>query len=73
MDERNLMVRKAYSKATTRLRNEFPERFHALLEEEYQSAGLTVRKRLTGERKRQAEIAAAKALLADAGEVVISD
>jgi len=43
------------------------EEFHKLLEQVYEERGITVRKRLTGERKRQAEIEKARAILASHG------
>ena len=73
MTEHQKAMRRCYGDAMKALRDKYPDDFHALLQAEYEAAGLSVKKRLTGERKRNAEIAAARALLADAGEVVISD
>lgn len=61
-------VKRAYVRATAELRKQYADEFHVLLAAEYEKAGLSVRKRLTGERKRQAEIARARALLAEAGD-----
>ncbi len=68
MTDHEKEVKRAYVRATTRLRRLYQDEFHALLAQEYESAGLNVRKRLTGERKRQAEIERARALLAEAGD-----
>lgn len=57
----------AYTEATKRLRKKYEEEFHALLEQVYEERGLTIRKRLTGERKKAAEIEAARAVLASHG------
>ena len=60
-------MRGAYLEATKRLRSMHAEQFHKLLEQVYDERGMTVRKRLTGERKRQAEIEKARAILASHG------
>ena len=63
-DNRNALLAKAYSRATQQLRKHHAEEFHMLLQEQYEEMGISVRKRLTGERKRQADIEKAKAVLA---------
>jgi hypothetical protein len=63
-DNRNALLAKAYSRATQELRKHHAEEFHMLLQEQYDDLGITVRKRLTGERKRQADIEKARATLA---------
>jgi hypothetical protein len=63
-DNRNALLAKAYSRATQELRKHHAEEFHMLLQEQYEEIGITVRKRLTGERKRQADIEKARATLA---------
>lgn len=63
-DNRNALLAKAYSRATQELRKYHGEEFHMLLQEQYDEMGISVRKRLTGERKRQADIEKAKAVLA---------
>lgn len=63
-DNRNALLAKAYSRATQELRKHHAEEFHMLLQEQYDEIGISVRKRLTGERKRQADIEKAKATLA---------
>ena len=68
MNDHEKAVKRAYVRATTALRRKYPDEFHALLAQEYEWAGLNVRKRLTGERKRKAEIERARALLAQASE-----
>ena len=64
MSDRQAMLAKAYSRATQELRKHHADEFHMLLQEQYEEMGITVRKRLTGERKRQADIEKAKATLA---------
>lgn len=56
----NAEVRKAYGKATARLREAHREDFDRMLVEEYEAAGLEVRRRLTAEERavRDAEKAA---------------
>jgi hypothetical protein len=63
--DRNAKMTKAYSRALRRLRDVHPVRFHEMLAEEYDKVDLVVQKRLTGERKKAAQIQAAKQLLAD--------
>jgi hypothetical protein len=63
-DNRNALLAKAYSRATQELRKHHAEEFHTLLQEQYDEIGITVRKRLTGERKRQADLEKARAVLA---------
>ena len=64
MSDRQALLAKAYSRATQELRKHHAEEFHLLLQEQYEEMGVSVRKRLTGERKRQADIEKAKATLA---------
>ena len=64
MSDRKNQMQKAYEEATKRLRKAHQEDFHSLLQEVYYERDMKVRKRLTGERKRAAEIAKAKAFLA---------
>lgn len=64
MSDRAALLAKAYSRATQELRKHHAEEFHMLLQEQYADLGLNVRKRLTGERKRQADIEKARATLA---------
>jgi hypothetical protein len=63
-DNRNALLAKAYSRATQELRKHHAEEFHMLLQEQYDEIGITVRKRLTGERKWQADLEKARAVLA---------
>jgi hypothetical protein len=53
-----------YGKALKELRRKHDVEFHGILEGLYKEAGMDVKRRLTGERKRQADIAKAKAVLA---------
>ena len=53
-----------YGKALKELRRRHDVEFHEILDDLYAETGIDVKRRLTGERKRQAEIAKAKALLA---------
>ena len=64
MSDRKVLIHKAYVSAQKKLRNAHQDEFHKLLEAEYADLGIEVRKRLTGERKRQATIAALKEQLA---------
>jgi hypothetical protein len=64
MNERQREMQKAYEEATKRLRRAHEAEFHSLLQEVYYERDMNVRKRLTGERKRAADIAKAKELLA---------
>lgn len=63
-NERARALGKAYTEANRRLRNNHPTEFHEILADIYADMGLDVKKRLTGERKRQADIAALKERLA---------
>lgn len=65
--ERQKVMGAAYTEATKRLRQAHEQEFHDLLEQVYEERGLSVRKRLTGERLREAEIAKARAVLASHG------
>lgn len=72
-DSRQKTLAQAYARATQELRKHHADEFHMLLEEQYASMGITVRKRLTGERKRQADLEKARARVAaleaaDSGE-----
>ena len=53
-----------YGRALKELRRRHDVEFHEILDGLYKDTGIDVKRRLTGERKRQAEIAKAKALLA---------
>ena len=63
-DNRQKALAQAYARATQELRKHHAEEFHMLLEEQYAAMGITVRKRLTGERKRQADLEKARARVA---------
>lgn len=63
-DNRQKALAQAYARATQELRKHHAEEFHTLLEEQYANMGITVRKRLTGERKRQADLDKARARVA---------
>ena len=62
--EKHKQMSAAYAEATKVLRSRHIAEFHEILEGCYADRGLDVKKRLTGERKRQNEIAKARALLA---------
>lgn len=64
MDKRKEMSA-AYQDANKILRSRHIVEFHEILEQAYVARGLDVKKRLTGARKRQAEIEKARALLAE--------
>lgn len=64
MSDRAKLLARAYARATQELRAHHADEFHTLLQEQYDEMGITVRKRLTGERKRQADIEKARATLA---------
>jgi len=53
-----------YAKAMKELKRQHDVEFHEILDGLYAESGIDVKRRLTGERKRQADIAKAKALLA---------
>lgn len=67
-NQRKAAMTKAYATSLRLLKNNHQEEFHAILEQSYADAGINVNTRLTGERKRQADIekhrAALNALLA---------
>lgn len=63
-DNRQKALAQAYARATQDLRKYHAEEFHNLLEMQYANMGITVRKRLTGERKRQADLEKARARVA---------
>lgn len=65
MTDHGKAMNKAYAVATKELRRRHSDEFHAILEGVYADMGLSVRKRLTGVRKRQADIEKAKAILAN--------
>lgn len=62
-DHRKQLIQRAYKNAGRELRNLHQEEFHTLLEQQYEFAGLVVRKRLTGERKRKNDIEKLRAQL----------
>lgn len=61
---REKVLSSLYTKAHRELRRRHDMEFHDILDELYKESGIEVKRRLTGERKRQADIAKAKALLA---------
>lgn len=61
---RTKSLAKAYSVANRELRVRHAEEFHEILAEVYDQMGLVVRKRLTGDRKRKADIESLKDRLA---------
>lgn len=61
---RQQLLAKAYSAADKELRRRHADEFHDILAEQYVQMGLTVRKRLTGERKNRATIAELKERIA---------
>lgn len=63
-NDRSKALGKAYGEANRRLRENHPTEFHEILADVYADMGLDVKKRLTGERKRLADIAALKERLA---------
>lgn len=65
MSDHKQQVQKAYVAATKRLRHAHQDEFHQLLQREYDAMGITVRKRLTGERKRVADMEKLRAKLAE--------
>lgn len=65
MSDHKQQVQKAYLNATKALRNAHQDEFHELLQAEYDAMGITVRKRLTGERKRLADMEKLRAKLAE--------
>lgn len=67
-DRRKIMAR-CYMDATKRLRNAFHAEFYGLLQEEYEMAGVDIRRRLTPQMKLERDIAAARALLEEHGLV----
>lgn len=62
--ERHRLVTRLYNRAHQELRRRHQQEFHEILEGMYGQEGVSVRKRLTGERKRQADIEKAKKILA---------
>lgn len=65
MSDRKQLLARAYANATLTLRKFHAEEFHMLLQEQYDEMGLNVRKRLTGERKREADLEKARAKVAE--------
>lgn len=63
-NNRTKLLAKAYSRATQELRTHHADEFHEILQEIYDDMGIEVRKRLTGERKRAADIAKLRETLA---------
>jgi hypothetical protein len=59
---------RCYKNAQKELRNNHQNEFHALLADEYEKEALTVRKRLTKDRKRDAMLDSARRLLSEASE-----
>ena len=62
--EREKSLSSLYGKALKELRRRHDVEFHGILDDMYRDAGIEVRRRLTGERKRLADIAKAKETLA---------
>lgn len=62
--DRGKTMSSIYGSALTELRHRHDAEFHEILDDLYAKSGLEVKRRLTGERKRQADIARAKAVLA---------
>lgn len=52
-------VAKAYGEATKRLRSRFIDEFHDILTAVYEERGITVKRRLRGERKARRDLAVA--------------
>jgi hypothetical protein len=63
-NDREKALSSLYGKALQELRRRHDVEFHEILDGLYAESGIDVKRRLTGERKRQADIAKAKALLA---------
>jgi hypothetical protein len=61
--ERKKSLTAAHQEASRRLRLNHEYEFHSLLEDIYFERGINVQKRLTGSRKRDAELDRARALL----------
>lgn len=63
MSDQQKSVRQCYGAAMTALRNQHQDEFYALLQAEYDKAGISVQRRLRGEAlaKKRAEEALAKA------------
>tara|TARA_A100001388_G_scaffold128927_2_gene95447 strand:+ start:847 stop:1056 length:210 start_codon:yes stop_codon:yes gene_type:complete len=66
--DRKKEITAARTEAVKRLVNMYPEDFYALKSAVYAERGIWVKRRLTGEMKRQRDIADAKAFLALNGE-----
>ena len=66
-DDRRKMMTRCYMEATKRLKAAHHGEFHALLQEEYEAAGIDIRPSLTPQMKLEKQIADAKALLAQHG------
>lgn len=62
--ERQKMIMSAYAMATKDLRKHHSDEFSELLQEKYAELGIVVRTRLTGERKRERDIAKHRAAIA---------
>lgn len=62
--DREKVMSSLYAKAMKELKRRHDVEFHEILDGLYAESGIDVKRRLTGERKRQADIAKAKALLA---------
>lgn len=63
-NDRAKVLAALYAKALKELRRKHDVEFHEILDGLYAESGVEVKRRLTGERKRQADIAKAKAVLA---------
>ena len=63
MSERAKYLASAYAKATAVLRHHHDEEFHEILEDIYKEDGVVVKKRITGSRKKRADLDKALAAL----------
>lgn len=66
--DRKREVTEARREAVRRLVQMYPQDFYALKSDVYRERGISVKRRMTGEMKRQRDIAKAKAFLALNGE-----
>lgn len=67
-ENRHVVLARCYKNAQKELRNNHQHEFHEILSAEYEREGLTVRKRLTKDRKRDAMIDSARKLLSEVSE-----
>ena len=65
MSDRAKFLASAYAKATAILRHHHDDEFHEILEDIYREQGVTVKKRLTGSRKKRADLDKARAALGE--------